>query len=74
MLDPDRISAAVMATQQTAKFEILSLCILLLGACLFACRRVAIPNHGRVESGCQARRGQRSNRVKGHPISSIPLL
>lgn len=76
MLDPDRISAAVMASQQTAELGILTLCILLVGACLSACRRVAIPNHGRAETGCQALdgRGQRSSRVKRHPVSSIPLL
>jgi len=38
MLDPDRISAAVMATQQTTEFGILSLCILLVGACLASLR------------------------------------
>ena len=38
MLDPDRISAAVMATQQTTEFGILSLCILLVGTCLVPLR------------------------------------
>ena len=63
MLDPDRISAAVTASQQAAEFGILILCILLLGARFARLRVVAIPNHGRTEPGCQALdgRGQRCN-------------
>lgn len=76
MLDPDRISAAVTASQQTAELGILILCSLLLGACLARLRLVAIPNRGRTEPGCQTLGGrvQRSTRTKTDPVSSIPLL